>query len=106
MATASLAAVWPVAIAPLAPRARWAVAAGAAIAVINALAAYVLILWSEGRSTRVFFRAVLGGMLGRMTFMLAAVLGAVLGLRLPLVPLVLSLLAYFVAFLALEMAVV
>ena len=83
-----------------------AVLIGAALAAANSIAAYWLVVWSAGRSHVWFFRAILGGMLGRMTFMLAAVVAGVLLLGLPRLPLVFSLLAYFVALLVFELAVV
>jgi hypothetical protein len=104
--TGSLALAWPLLLARSSFAEQAAAVIGMLIAVTNGLAAYVLVRWSEGRSNRLFFRAVLGGMLGRMTFMLAAVLAAVLWLHLPLLPLVFALLAYFVAFLGLELAIV
>ena len=61
--------------------------------------------WSERRSTKVFLGAVLGGMAGRMALMLAAVLVGVLVLELPRLPLVVSLLGYFVLFMVLELTV-
>jgi hypothetical protein len=100
----SLALLWPVL--PLDGRGRWAAAFGAFLAALNALAAYFLVLWSEGRSTASFFRAVLGGMAGRMAVMLAAVVLAVLVADLPKVPLATSLLGYFVVLLVLELAIV
>jgi hypothetical protein len=100
----SLALVWPAL--PLDGRGRWAAAFGASLAALNALAAYFLVVWSEGRSTAAFFRAVLGGMAGRMALMLAAVLAGVLLLDLPKVPLAISLLAYFVLLLVLELTLV
>ena len=81
------------------------VVAGAALAAVNTLAAYRLVLWGQGRSTNAFLGAVLGGMVGRMGLMLAAVVGAVIGLGLPKVPLAISLLAYFVLFLVFEISV-
>ena len=80
-----------------------AVAFGAALATLNTLAAHALVRWSERRSTALFFGAVLGGMVGRMALMLAAVLVGILGLGLPRLPLVVSLLGYFVLFLGLEL---
>jgi hypothetical protein len=82
------------------------VALGAALAGLNAVAAYALIVWSSGRSNTAFFRAVLGGTLGRLAFLLAAVVVAIVGAGLPRLPLVLALLSYYVAFLVLELAVV
>jgi hypothetical protein len=83
-----------------------AVFAGALISALNSVAAYALVAWSAGRSTAWFFRAILGGMLVRMTVMLAGVVGGILVLGLPRLPLVFSLLAYFVALLAFELTVV
>jgi len=80
-----------------------AIAFGALLAMLNTLAAHALVLWSERRSTKVFLGAVLGGMAGRMALMLAAVVVGVLGLGLPRLPLVASLLGYFVLFLVLEL---
>ncbi len=82
-----------------------AVAFGAALATLNTLAAHALVGWSERRSTKVFLGAVLGGMVGRMALMLAAVLVGILVLGLPQLPLVVSLLGYFVLFLVLELTV-
>jgi hypothetical protein len=98
---ASLCAAWPM----LAAEARPAVLAGALLAAANTILAYFLALWSADRSNNTFFVAVLGGMLARMTVLLGAVLIAVLVLGLPKLPLIFSLLAYFVAFLVLELAV-
>jgi branched-subunit amino acid ABC-type transport system permease component len=82
---------------------RTAVAFGAALATLNTLVAHALVEWSERRSTKAFLGAVLGGMVGRMALMLAAVVAGVLGLGLPRLPLVVSLLGYFVLFMAIEL---
>jgi hypothetical protein len=82
-----------------------AVVFGAALATLNALATHAIARWSERRSTKVFLGAVLGGMAGRMALMLAAVLVGVLVLELPRLPLVFSLLVYFVLFMVLELTV-
>lgn len=82
-----------------------AVAFGAALATLNTLAAHALARWSDRRSTKLFLGAVLGGMVGRMALMLAAVLVGVLVLGLPRLPLVVSLLGYFVVFLIMELTV-
>jgi hypothetical protein len=85
----------------------WAAAGwGAALAVLNTLAAYRLVLWSHGRPTVPFFRAILGGMLVRMALLLLAVAVALRAAALPALPFVASLLGHFVVFLALETAVV
>ena len=105
VAGVSLALLWPLA-GGLGPDA-WAAAAwGAALAVLNALAAYGLVLWSQGRPTVAFFRAILGGMLVRMALLLAAVAVALRAAALPPAPFVISLLGHFVVFLVLETAVV
>jgi hypothetical protein len=83
-----------------------ALVVGAALALANSVAAYGLVTWSAERSTAWFFRAILGGMLARMTFLLGAVLVGILFLDLPRLPLVFSLLGYFVALLVFEVAVV
>jgi len=83
-----------------------AVVAGASLAAVNSVAAYGLVCWSMGRSNGAFFRAILGGMLVRMTIMLAAVVAGILAFGLPQLPLVFSLLAAFVALLAFELAVI
>jgi hypothetical protein len=75
------------------------------LAALNTVGAYALVLWSSRRSTNVFLGAVLGGMVGRMALLLAAVVLSVLALGLPKLPLALSLLAYFVVFLVIELAV-
>jgi hypothetical protein len=80
-----------------------AVAFGAALATLNTLAAHALVRWSERRSTKLFLGAVLGGMVGRMALMLGAVLVGILVLGLPRLPLVVSLLGYFVLFLIMEL---
>jgi hypothetical protein len=98
---ASLCAAWPL----LAAEARPAVLTGALLAAVNTVCAYFLALWSAGRSNNAFFTAVLGGMLARMTVLLGALLVGVLFVGLPKLPLTFSLLAYFVAFLVLELAV-
>ena len=98
---ASLCAAWPT----LSPEARPAVLTGALLAALNTVCAYFLALWSAGRSNNAFFVAVLGGMAARMTVLLGSVLVGVLFVGLPKLPLTFSILAYFVAFLVLELAV-
>jgi hypothetical protein len=102
---AGLGATWVPLLKGLEPRARGAAFVGGALAALNAITAYSLVLWSASRPTGAFMKAILGGMVGRMAFLLAAVILAVLGLGLPSVPLAVSLLAYFVLFLVLELAV-
>jgi hypothetical protein len=100
----SLALLWP-ALARLGEAGRAAALFGGLLAGANTLLAYALVLWSERRSTQAFLGVVLGGMVGRMAMMLGAVVAGVLVLGLPKVPLAVSLLAYFVAFLVLELAI-
>jgi hypothetical protein len=85
---------------------RSAVVAGAVLATANTLVAYGLVLWTEGQPLKRFLAALLGGMIGRLGLLLASVTAAVLWLGLPQVPLVLSLMGYFTAFLGLETIVV
>lgn len=83
-----------------------AVVVGAVLGASNAVAAYALVLWGVQRSNTTFFRALLGGTLGRMAFLLAGVVVGIAVFDLPQLPLVASLVGYFFAFLALELAVV
>jgi hypothetical protein len=84
---------------------RQAATVGGILAGGNSLVAYGLARWAGPRSTAVFMRAVLGGMVGRLAVMLGAVVAAVLVFDLPRVALAVSLLAYFVLFLAFELSV-
>jgi hypothetical protein len=104
VAGSSLALLWPLGSA-LGPGGRAAAAAGALLAVLNTLAAYGLVRWTEGKSTVWFFRAILGGMLLRMTLLLSAFAGGLLLARLSLVPFVVSLLGHYIVFLGLETSV-
>jgi len=87
------------------PATRGAVLFGASLATFNTLLAHFLILWSSGRSTAVFLRAVLGGMIARMALMLMSTVAGILWLSLPKIPLAVSLLSYFGVFLVLELFV-
>ena len=84
---------------------RPAVALGAALAAINVLAAFALAAWGLKHSPKAFLAAVLGGMAARMGMVLLAVALALSVFGLPRLPLALSLLGYFMPFLALEIAV-
>jgi len=104
VAGVSLALLWPFAGRMSAggwPAAAW----GAALAVLNTLAAYRLVRWSDGKPTVAFFRAVLGGMLVRMALLLVAVVLLLRLAGLATTPFVVSLLGHFAAFLVLETAV-
>jgi len=105
IAVATLAVAWAVALRRADVPTRWAAAFGAALAVANTVTAHALVLWSSRRSTNAFLGAVLGGMVGRMALMLAAMVAAVLWLGLPKLPLAVSLLSYFVLFLAIELTI-
>jgi hypothetical protein len=91
---------------PLARESWDAVGAAAALAALNAVAAYALVAWSSRRANVVFFQAILGGTLVRMAILLAGTVAAILWLGLGRVPFVVSLVSYFAAFLALELAAV
>jgi cobalamin synthase len=88
------------------PQVWLAIALGATLATVNTLVAFGLVRWSDARSNTAFFRAVIGGTLGRMAALLGAVAAAVVVAALPRLPLVISVLSYFVAFLVLELMVV
>ena len=105
VASATSALAWGVALRRADAPTRWAAAFGGALAVANTLAAHGLVLWSSRRSTNAFLGAVLGGMVGRMGLMLVAVVAGVLLLGLPKLPLVVSLLSYFVLFLVMELSI-
>jgi hypothetical protein len=84
---------------------RWAMAYGGGLAGLNTIGAYALAQWGARRSPRAFLAAVLGGMVGRMGLMLLAVVAGIVGLGLPRLPLVFTLLGFFVLFLVFEIAV-
>ncbi len=84
--------------------ARRAAAIGGSLSALNTLAAYALALWSFRRSMATFMGAVLGGMVGRMALMLAVVVALVVFMGVPKWPLAIAVLAYFVPFLVLELA--
>jgi hypothetical protein len=101
----TLGPAWLVVLRRLEAPAQRGAALGGAIAVANTLAAHALVRWAARRPTNVFLAAVLGGMVGRMALMLLAVVGGVLVLGLPKLPLVVSLLSYFVVFLIVELSI-
>jgi hypothetical protein len=106
VALLALVVAWPLVLGRLEEEARLAVGYGTSLAVLNAVAAYALVRWSDRRSTRAFLGAVLWGMLGRMGFLLGGIVLGVLALGLPQLPLAASFLALFAVYLALEVAVV
>jgi hypothetical protein len=99
--SATLAAAWPF----VAADARAAVLAGAGLSAGNTVLAYFLTMRALAFSANAFLGVVLGGMVARMVVMLGSVVGAVVALELPSLPLAVSVLSYFVAFLAFELAV-
>ena len=103
VALATLGLAWPLGLGGLGAPARAAVGFGVTLALVNTIAAHALLRWSASRSNTQFLKAVLGGMLGRMVVLLAALVAGILALRLPRLPLAVSLLAYFAAFLAVEL---
>jgi hypothetical protein len=105
IAVATFALAWAVALRRADAATRWAAAFGAGLALANTVAAHALVLWSYRRPPSAFLGPVLGGMVGRMAAMLAAVVAGVLLLGLPKVPLAVSLLAYFVLFLIMELSI-
>ncbi len=105
VALSSLLLAWPIVLRRLDGAGRWAVLYGSALAVTNTIVAHSIIRWSGRVSTNVFLGAVLGGMVGRMGLLLVAVVVGVLALGLPKVPLAISLLAYFVLFLVIELTI-
>lgn len=76
---------------------------GALLAGLNALAAYGLVLWSQGRSSSAFMQAILGGLTLRLLAMLAAVGVALRVIGVAEIPFVVSLLFHFVLFLLAEL---
>jgi len=106
VALLALVVAWPLVLGRLDEAARLAAGYGAALAVLNAVAAYALVRWSDRRSVRAFLGAVLWGMLGRMGLLLGGTVLGVLALGLPQLPLAASLLALFAVYLVLEVAVV
>jgi len=108
VATSSLLVVWgggPLRL-DLGEAGRWAALYGVSLAALNAVCAYSLVLWSDRRSTAVFLRAILWGTLGRMVALLAAVAVGIRVLDLPRVPLVVSLLVYFLLFFIMHTTIV
>lgn len=87
------------------PRAVASAAFGTAVAYINAVAAYAIMVWARQRPVNVFLGAILGGTLGRMVAMLAGLILGVRALSLAALPLAGALIVYFALFLVLEVSV-
>jgi len=105
VAVSSLLIAWALGLRRLDAAARWATLYGGVLAVLNTVAGYFLVLWSDRRPTTVFLRAVLWGSLGRMAALLAAVAAGILVLGLPRVPLVVSLLSGFLVFFVMQITI-
>ncbi|HTR82768.1 MAG TPA: hypothetical protein VMM58_14160 [Bacteroidota bacterium] len=76
--------------------------AGVLISLANVLAGYAAIEYSIDKSYTVFLRVVLGGMGIRMAVMLAAIVTLIELLHVQALPLIASLLIFYVLFLVLE----
>lgn len=105
VAASSLLVAWSLGLGGRDAASRWATLYGGALAVLNAVAAYFLVVWSDRRPTSVFFRVVLWGTAGRMAALVGGVAAGILALGLPRLPLVVSVLAYFIVFLAIELTI-
>jgi hypothetical protein len=105
VAASSLLVAWSLGLGGPDVASRWAVLYGGALAVLNAVAAYCLVVWSDHRPTRVFLRALLWGTIGRMAALLGGVAAGILALGLPRLPLVVSVLAFFTVFLVIELTI-
>jgi hypothetical protein len=105
VAASSLLVAWSLGLGGHDAASRWATLYGGALAVVNTVAAYFLVVWSDHRPTSVFLRAVLWGTAGRMAALLGGVAAGILALGLPRLPLVVSVLAYFLTFLVIELTI-
>ena len=76
--------------------------AGVLISLANVLAGYAAIEYSIDKSYTTFLKAVLGGMGVRMVVMLGALLILIMMFHFQAVPLVVSLMGYYILFLILE----
>jgi hypothetical protein len=79
-----------------------AVVAGAAMSTLNALLGYVSIEYAFGKSYTTFLKVVIGGMGVRMLGMLGIMLVLILAFRVQPLPLTLSMLAFYLVYLVLE----
>ncbi len=102
IAASSLLLVWGLGPHRLDAMGRWAALYGGTLALLNTVGAYFLVLWSDRRPTTVFLRTVLWGTLGRMMALLVGVVVGILALGLPRIPLIVSLLSYFLLFFVLQ----
>ena len=105
IAASSLLLVWGVGSRRLDVMDRWAALYGGALALLNTVCAYSLVLWSDGRHTTSFLRTILWGTLGRMMVLLVGVVVGILALGFPRMPLIVSLLSHFLVFFVIQTAI-
>jgi len=79
-----------------------AVAAGTLMSTLNALLGYFSIEYAFGKSYTTFLKVVIGGMGVRMLGMLGIMLVLILVFHVPSLPLTLSMLAFYLVFLVME----
>ncbi len=79
-----------------------AAAVGALLSTVNALVGYLTIEYSFDKSYTTFLKAVLGGMGVRLALMLGALLLSISVIGLDAVPLTVSLMVFYMIFLAME----
>jgi hypothetical protein len=78
------------------------VVAGAAMTTLNALLGFIAIEYAFGKSYTTFLKVVIGGMGVRMLGMLGMMLVLILAFRVQALPLTLSMLAFYLVYLVLE----
>lgn len=103
VAAGAFAFAWPLGLRDLDAAGRGAALYGGALAVLNAIVSYGLVLWSDRRSTKTFLRTVFWGMAARLGALLLAVAAGTLLFELPRLPLTASLLLLFAVFLSMEL---
>jgi hypothetical protein len=84
------------------PEILWAVAAGAVLSTLNAVAGYLMIDYGFQRSYTTFLKMVIGGMGVRLAIMLGAMLGLIMVAHMHTLALTLSLLGFYAVYLGLE----
>jgi hypothetical protein len=84
------------------PATRSAVVLGAGLATVNVLLGYAAIEYAFHRSYTAFLKAVLGGMGIRMVLVLGVLVALITHWGVPVLPLTISLFAFYIVFLTLE----
>lgn len=79
-----------------------AVVAGALLSTINVLLGFLAIEYSFEKSYTTFMKAVLGGMVARMTIMLGAMVALILLFHMDAVALTVSMLGFYLIYLVME----